>query len=118
MLAEGDGAGVVNERGTSAPGGVLNHGTYVEDGPVTREALTVPEEVRFRRGAGEGSPTMGASAGARPIGQEKRPPAGRPKARDNRSRGRRREGVGWPCSSGEVGKPVGAGSRRSEGGQC
>lgn len=100
MLAEGDGAGGVNEGESRAhPAGFLNHGTYAEDGPVTREALTVPEEVRYRRGAGEGSPTLGASAGARPIGQEKRLPAGRPKARDNRSRGRRREGVGWPRSS-------------------
>ena len=56
MLAEGDGAGGDNERGSSAPGGVLNHGTYAQDGPVTREALTVPEEVRFQRGAGKDPP--------------------------------------------------------------
>ena len=39
-------------------GGVLHHGTYEEDGPVTWEALAFPRENPVRRRAGQSSPKL------------------------------------------------------------
>jgi hypothetical protein len=39
-----------------APGGVLHHGTYEEDSPVTWEALVSPREFPVLRRAGNPSP--------------------------------------------------------------
>src|SRR5262249_35689070 len=46
---------LVEERGVS--GGVFDHGTYEEDGPVTWEALTSPRHILVVRRAGDPSPT-------------------------------------------------------------
>ena len=66
MLAEGDGAGGDNERDTSAPGGVLNHGTCVVAGPVTRETHgrcnDVEEHVTETAGGSEESEARTRSA--------------------------------------------------------
>jgi hypothetical protein len=45
------------ERGVS--GGVFDHGTHEEDGPVTWEALTSPRHIPVLRRAGDPSPTHG-----------------------------------------------------------
>ncbi len=45
------------ERGVS--GGVFDHGTYEEDGPVTWEALASPRHIPVLRRAGDPSPTHG-----------------------------------------------------------
>ena len=45
------------ERGVS--GGVFDHGTYEEDGPVTWEALASPRPIPVLRRAGDPSPTHG-----------------------------------------------------------
>src|SRR5262249_16626671 len=45
-----------------------------------------------------------ASTSARTVGSEKRSARGRPKARDNHSRGRSRRGVGGPHTSADAGK--------------
>ena len=40
-------------------GGVFDHGTYEEDGPVTWEALASPRHIPVLRRAGDPSPTHG-----------------------------------------------------------
>jgi hypothetical protein len=40
-------------------GGVFDHGTHEEDGPVTWEALASPRHTPVMRGAGDPSPTHG-----------------------------------------------------------
>ena len=44
------------ERGVS--GGVFDHGTYEEDGPVTWEALASPRHIPVLRRAGDPSPRL------------------------------------------------------------
>ena len=52
-------------EGSDAPGGVFDHGTPEEDGPVTWEALIFPANSAAIRSAGQSSPTC--------IGQRLRP---------------------------------------------
>ena len=49
-------------------GGVFDHGTHEEDGPVTWEALASPRHIPVLRRAGESSPTHGTLVGARVVG--------------------------------------------------
>ena len=78
-------------------GGVFDHGTYEEDGPVTWEALAFPRPIPVLRRAGDPSPTHDTYAGARVVGlrgTEEAPAAREATGKGNRSRGRRRQGVG------------------------
>ena len=57
-------------------GGVFDHGTHEEDGPVTWEALASPRHIPALRRAGDPSPTHDTLAGARvvgPMGTEQAP---------------------------------------------
>ena len=89
-----------------------------EDGPETWETSYLHLENRCDGGpvitlrlvAGYGRTCDGV--------KKKRPPGGRPIARDDRSGGRWGRGVGGLRSSDEVGEPEGTGTRRSEGGPC
>ena len=70
------------ERGVS--GGVFDHGTYEEDGPVTWEALASPRYTPALRRAGDPSPThdtLRAHVSSALEAQNKRPQRGRPSAR-------------------------------------
>ena len=61
-------------------GGVFDHGTPEEDGPVTWEALASPGKIPVLRRAGYLSPTHGTYADTRVVGllaQNKRPHPGR-----------------------------------------
>jgi hypothetical protein len=49
-------------------GGVFDHGTYEEDGPVTWEALASPRPIPVSRSTGDPSPTHDTFAGARVVG--------------------------------------------------
>ena len=49
-------------------GGVFDHGTYEEDGPVTWEALASPRHTPVMRRAGDPSPTHDTLASARVVG--------------------------------------------------
>jgi hypothetical protein len=49
---------VLGEEG-GISGGVFDHGTHEEDGPVTWEALASPRRIPVRRRAGDPSPTHG-----------------------------------------------------------
>src|SRR2546428_12996922 len=65
-------------------GGVFDHGTHEEDGPVTWEALASPRLIPVLRRAGDPSPTHDTLASARVVGlmaQNKRPHRGRPLVR-------------------------------------
>jgi hypothetical protein len=65
-------------------GGVFDHGTYEEDGPVTWEALASPRPIPVLRRAGDPSPTHGtlrAHVSSAIKAQKKRPQRGRPPAR-------------------------------------
>ena len=65
-------------------GGVFDHGTYEEDGPVTWEALASPRPMPVSRRAGDPSPThdtLRAHVSSAPWAQNKRPHRGRPLAR-------------------------------------
>ena len=65
-------------------GGVFDHGTYEEDGPVTREALASPRHTPALRRAGDPSPThdtLRAHVSSASEAQNKRPHRGRPRAR-------------------------------------
>jgi hypothetical protein len=89
-------------------GGVFDHSTYEEDGPVTWEALASPRIPVLRR-AGYPSPAHGAYAGTRVVGllaQNKRPHRGRPQQGEAALR---------PHSGAEEPEwwPKGAGSRRA-----
>ena len=73
----------VGEEGRVS-GGVFDHGTYEEDGPVTWEALASPRPIPASRRAGDPSPThdtVRAHVSAAPWAQNKRPHRGRPLAR-------------------------------------
>ena len=69
VLPEGDDdlSGSMGEEGIVS-GGVFDHGTHEEDGPVTREVLVSPRWNPVLRRAGDPSPTHGAFAGARTVG--------------------------------------------------
>jgi len=65
-------------------GGVFDHGTYEEDGPVTWEALASPRPIPVLRRAGDPSPTHGtlrAHVSSATKAQKKRSQRGRPPAR-------------------------------------
>jgi len=65
-------------------GGVFDHGTHEEDGPVTWEALASPRHTPVLRRAGDPSPTHDTLVSARVVGyqaQNKRLQRGRPLAR-------------------------------------
>jgi len=65
-------------------GGVFDHGTHEEDGPVTWEALASPRHTPVMRGAGDPSPTHGTlrtHVSSAQEAQNKRPHRGRPLAR-------------------------------------
>ena len=110
-----------------APGGMFDHGAHEEDDPVTWEIHTFP-----RADPVEGEPKASPPNGARVATRVRRfeqphpkrcrnrsnPSRGRPKARGTRAEADEGVEVGWPNMSYEVGKPGGAGSRRSKGGQC
>ena len=49
-------------------GGVFDHGTHEEDGPVTWEALASPRHIPVLRRAGDPSPTHDTFASARVVG--------------------------------------------------
>jgi hypothetical protein len=49
-------------------GGVVDFGTYEEDGPVTWEALASPRQIPVLRRAGESSPTHDAVVEACVVG--------------------------------------------------
>ena len=49
-------------------GGVFDHGTHEEDGPVTWEALASPRLIPVLRRAGDPSPTHDTLASARVVG--------------------------------------------------
>ncbi len=49
-------------------GGVFDHSTHEEDGPVTWEALVSPRHIPAIRGAGDPSPTHDTYAGTRVVG--------------------------------------------------
>jgi hypothetical protein len=55
-------------RGGVVSGGVFDHGTHDEDGPVTWEALASPRRIPVRRRVGDPSPTHDPSAGTRVVG--------------------------------------------------
>jgi hypothetical protein len=57
----------VGEEGIVS-GGVFDHGTYEEDGPVTWEALASPRPIPVSRSTGDPSPTHDMVAGARVVG--------------------------------------------------
>jgi hypothetical protein len=54
-------------------GGVFDHGTHEEDGPVTGEVLVSPRRNPVLRRAGDPSPTRRVLAGARAAGSEQAP---------------------------------------------
>ena len=69
-------------------GGVFDHGTYEEDGPVTWEALASPRHIPVLRRAGDPSPTHDtwrAHVSSASQAQNKRPQRGRPHARGTRA---------------------------------
>jgi hypothetical protein len=69
-------------------GGVFDHGTYEEDGPVTWEALASPRYTPVWRRAGDPSPTHDtwrAHVSSASKAQNKRPQRGRPHARGTRA---------------------------------
>jgi len=57
----------VGEEGIVS-GGVGDHGTDAEDGPVTGEALASPRPIPVSRSTGDPSPTPAMWAGARVVG--------------------------------------------------
>ena len=106
-----------------APGGVLHHGTYEEDGPVTWEALVSPREFPVLRRAGDPSPKpvrlAGARAGRRGNRQKKRLPQevgrwrGEPEPRPKEAR--ESEGRIRALTSGNL---LATRTRPSKGGPC
>ena len=93
-------------------GGVLHHGTYEEDGPVTWEALSLLGRFRlYGRRAGYSSPKLARLQVhvpcRRDIRQNKRLPRGRPLARGTEAAAEGGKGVGGPNRSFDVGELVG-----------
>ena len=91
-------------------GGVFDHSTHEEDGPVTWEALASPRRIPVRRRAGDPSPTHDMYAGTRvvgPRGTEQESAAREATGKGNRSGGRRGQGVGGLHTSGDVGERPG-----------
>src|SRR4029453_14117314 len=107
------------ERNVS--GGVFDHGTHEEDGPVTWEALASPRLIPVLRGAGGPSPTHDTFASARVVGlrgTEEAPAAREATRKGNRSGGRRGQGVGGLHTSKDVGEQGHPWTRPSKGGPC
>ncbi len=103
----------------SLSGGVFDHGTREEDGPVTWETLVVPRRNPAMRRAGPKSPTLGTSAERTcPAAKNKRPHRGRSQARGTGAVADGDEGVGGLHRSVDVGEPGSAGTRPSKGGPC
>lgn len=99
-------------------GGVSDHGTYQEDDPVTWEASPFLGANQAKRGACQNL-RRAEGRGCTPSRYRRsaRPEVGRA-ARDNRSGGRRRRGVGGPNRSEDVGERLAPGPGRAEGGPC
>src|SRR4029434_2991915 len=88
-------------------GGVFDHGTYEEDGPVTWEALASPRPIPVSRSTGDPSPTHDMLAGARVVGLlgiAQAPASREATGKGNRSRGRWGQGVGGRHTSGDAGE--------------
>jgi hypothetical protein len=103
-------------------GGVLDHGTYEEDGPVTWEALASPRQSPVLRRAGDSSPTHGTYAGTRVVGltrhRTRSPHRGRSQARGTGAvaeGGRESEGCIGAMTSGNG---LASRTRPSKGGPC
>ncbi len=102
-------------------GGVFDHGTHEEDGPVTWEALASPRHTPVVRRAGDESPTHGtlrAHGSSAQEAQNKRPHRGRPLARGTGAvaeGGRESEGCigAWTSGNGMATR-----TRPSKGGPC
>jgi len=97
-------------RRGAVSGGVFDHSTYEEDGPVTWEALASPRQIPVLRRAGELSPTHGTHAGTRVVGLTRHRTSARIEVgyrKGNRSGGRRRQGVGGLHRSFDVGERPG-----------
>jgi len=62
-------------RGDGVPGGVYDHGTHEEDGPETREALTLPHEAMAHGEPSANLRRTGVFAGARRKPNKKKTPA-------------------------------------------
>jgi len=93
-------------------GGVLHHGTYEEDGPVTWEALSLLGSFRLvqtesRLSISETGASAGARAGRRDTRQNKHLSQGRPSARGTGAVAEGGKGVGGPNMSFDVGELVG-----------
>jgi hypothetical protein len=102
-------------KGGGAPDGVLDHGTYEGDGPVTREALCIPLGRDPAWGAGEQTPY--GYALARACGtwrQKKLERRGRPKARGTGAEVERCQGVGGPNMSDDGGEQLAPGPTRAK----
>src|SRR5262245_2448173 len=102
-------------------GGVFDHGTDEEDGPVTWEALASPRHTPVWRRAGDPSPThdtLRAHVSSAPRGTEEAPAAREATRQGNRSGGRRGQGVGGRHRSDDVGERGHARTRPSTGGPC
>ena len=111
------------ERGESGvvSGGVFDHGTHEEDGPVAWEALASPRPIPVFRRAGEWSPTHGtlrAPASSALWGTAQAPASREATDEGNRSRGRRGQGVGGLHTSEDVGEQGDPWTRPSKGGPC
>jgi hypothetical protein len=102
----------------SVPGEVWKHGTQQEDSPVTWEALSAPSGSPATRGAGDRAPRSARSR-THVLTDKKSvcPEVGRRQGTTG-AEAEGVQGVGWPHTSGEAGKPRGGGSQRSKGGQC
>jgi hypothetical protein len=102
-------------------GGVFDHGTHEEDGPVTWEALASPRHTPVMRRAGDPSPTHGTwrtHVSSAQEAQNKRPHRGRPLARGTGAvaeGGRASEGCIRALTSGNGGN---ARTRPSKGSPC
>jgi hypothetical protein len=110
---------VGEERNVS--GGVFDHGTHEEDGPVTWEALASPRLIPVVWRAGDPSPTHDTFASARVVGlrgTEEAPAAREATRKGNQSGGRRGQGVGGRQRSDDVGERGNARTRPSKGGPC
>jgi hypothetical protein len=100
---------------------VCDHGTDEEDGPGTWEALASPRPIPVLRRAGDPSPTHDtwrAHVSLALMGTEQAPAPREATGKGNRSRGRRRQGVGGLHRSDDVGERGNARTRPSTGGPC
>jgi hypothetical protein len=110
--------GLLGEEG-GVSGGVVDHGTDAEDGPVPWEALASPRPIPVERRAGAPSPTHGtwrAHVSSARRGTDQAPASREAIGQGHQSPGRRRQGVGGRQRSGDVGERRGSRTRPSQGG--